>query len=266
MSDPKEPKYYCTDFTFRNSIRDAQVYTALFSKANGRKTGDASPQYLYSEVAAQEIVKENPNAKFILSLRDPIEAARSWHTQNILSYNEDITDFEFAWNAQADRRAGTNVPVRCAEPKLLQYGSVYSYSAQLQRLFDLVDRSRCHVLIYEEFFANPRPHYARMLEFLGVPDDGRTRFPVINSARLPGNMLVHGLININPFFSRSVEAFVQRKAHSISFHPRNFLKMLNSVPTPKLRPEFRDELRRFFSADIAKTEALLARRLDVWGR
>ena len=97
MSPVKEPHHYSGDFNY-GDYRDLNKYLSLFKEANESHiaVGEASAWYLNSKKAIFNIEAENPNAKYIVLLRNPVEMAPSLHQQLIFSGKEDIKNFEEA--------------------------------------------------------------------------------------------------------------------------------------------------------------------------
>jgi hypothetical protein len=56
---------------------------------------------------------------------------------------------------------------------------------------------------------------------------------------------------------------LRRAARAVAFHPLRALQRLNRVvgQKPPLRRSFREELEKYFSADVAELEQLLGRKL-----
>jgi sulfotransferase family protein len=256
----KEPDYFCTDL-WSGHVATLTEYEALFSCAQPHAlTGEASVLYLYSKVAIGKVMAHNANAKIIVMLRNPIEAARSKHAEQWRAEREDVGDFEQAWRLQKARLEGQHLPPRWPYPDMLQYGALYCYAPQVRRLLTHVPRTQCLFLVFEEFFADPSRQFARVLEFLGLPPDpARTDFPVVNqtiglrSARLD-RMLRH---------PPPALMALRRAAHAVAFHPMRALQRLNRVAgqKPPLRESFRAELEEYFSVDVAELEQLLGRKL-----
>ena len=87
FSHIKGPHYFATDFENYRSVKTKVDYANLFSEANAQHSiiGEASVLYLYSENAIKGIYNDNPNAKLIIMLRNPIEVVQSWHAQMLWS-------------------------------------------------------------------------------------------------------------------------------------------------------------------------------------
>ena len=166
----KEPNYFCTDLPVYGRVATLTEYEALFSSAQPHTlTGEASVNYLYSKVAIGQVMAHNANAKIIVMLRNPIEAARSMHAYWWENEMEDVADFEQAWRLQKPRLEGQHLPPRWRYPQWVQYGALYCYAPQVRRLLEQVPRTQCLFLLFEEFFADPSRQFARVLEFLGLP-------------------------------------------------------------------------------------------------
>jgi hypothetical protein len=109
--------------------------------------------------------------------------AQSLHWQYYRSgYIENIRDFREAWRAQEQRRHGERIPRLCRVPGALQYREYCMLGKQLKRLYDNVPRERVMVILLEDIKRNPRKIWLKLQSFIGVSDDGRTEFPVINAA------------------------------------------------------------------------------------
>lgn len=179
FSQVKEPHYFATDLSTAPHRLSEQEYLALFpKKSDGCLRGEGSTGYLFSEMAVPNILQRTPNAKFVVMLRNPVEAAYAYHGERLKNCNEDIIDFEAAWGLQEERKKGFSIPDTCFEPKLLQYRDIFLYGNLLERLFSWVPREQVHVILFEDFRDDVRATYRKLLQFLGLSDDGRNSFPV----------------------------------------------------------------------------------------
>jgi hypothetical protein len=233
MPANKEPNYFCSDLPAER-VGTLAEYEALFSTASPHALmGEASVFYLYSKVAIGQIMAHNVNAKIIVMLRNPVEAARL---------------------------EGLHLPPRWPYPVLLQYGAQNSYAPQVRRLLAQVPREQCLFLLFEEFFADPSRQFARVLEFLGLPSDpARTAFPVVNQTVGLRSLRLDRLLRQPP----PALLALRHAAHAFGFHPMRALQSLNRVAgeRPPLREAFRAELEEYFSVDVAELEQLLGRGL-----
>ena len=265
----KEPHYFCTDFPNYRRCRSLDDYVRLFSAAPaGSVIGEASVWYLYSEVAIPRIVAENPRAKFIVLLRHPVNMAHSLHNLLYHTLDEDVVDFRRAWDMQAERAQGRDIPQHCREAKHLLYKRVCSFSHQVERLFDHVRREQCLVIISDEFGAAPDETYRRVLEFLGLPADERSSFPRVNASATRRSRLLTVALRTWPRRAEPLYRASKAVANAVGLRPGLVLKRWNrkeQVRTP-LDPAFQRRLVEEFAPDIDRLELLLGRRLDFWRR
>ena len=132
----------------------------------------------------------NPQAKFLAILRNPVEQLPSFHNILLTQGNEDVIDFEQAWNLRTERRANRHIPSKCSDYRFLDYGRTACYGTQVQRVFDLAGQDRVKVLLYENYVSDTKSCYKEVLEFLGLEDDGRDDFPVVNPSRATQSRLL----------------------------------------------------------------------------
>lgn len=189
MSPVKEPNFFDTDLdsgSYLDSLsfmRDLERYRALYDGAKpDQLTGEASTWYLFSRDAAANLHAANPRAKAIAMLRDPVEMLHSLHERRMYGGSEELPDFADALAAEADRAAGRRIPPRARNVKALQYRAVGRYAEQLQRYFDLFGRDAVHVIVFDDFRADPAAAYRGVLDFLGLPQSDLPQLRVVNAA------------------------------------------------------------------------------------
>jgi len=185
MCDPKEPHYFNTD-SGHHAALSLPHYESFFVDADSSHlaVGEASVWYLVSDVAVGNILAYQPHARFIVCIRNPIEMAVSLHDQKRFTGDEPIADFLEAWRAQEGRRNGTlPKPKVCADLKHFMYGTSCLLGSQLKRLYSQVDTERVMVVVMDDIKSEPSGVYSHVLNFLGVPDDGRSDFPPSNRAK-----------------------------------------------------------------------------------
>jgi 1,2-diacylglycerol 3-alpha-glucosyltransferase len=267
FSPVKEPHFFDLDTSKRLKIK-LPTYLSLFSDAKPevhKAVGEGSTGYLFSKVAVREILKFNPDAKFIVMLRNPVELVQSWHSEMYFEGVENIIEFEKAWRLEPERRNGRNIPGACWEPKKLFYSEWGKLGDQMERVCSIVPKDRLKVIMFDDFVRNTKGVYEDVLSFLGVPLEGRNDFHAVNenkSLRYP--WLQRSLAFTANHFRRV------RVATGLNLNLGGGLSqrllILNSKPAARKRisPELREELANFFREDIQKLARLLDRDLSHW--
>lgn len=165
----KEPFFFCTDFPKRQVIKSWNAYRKLFHPTAQTKVfGEGTVCYVYSKEALNGIKRHNPNAKLIFMVRNPVDLAYSLHANQLRVFDEDVESFEEAWNRQASRRGGENIPKLCAEPFFLQYKEVASQGAYLERVCRQFPAEQILVLFFDDLKKSPESVYRQVLKFLDL--------------------------------------------------------------------------------------------------
>jgi len=265
MSPLKEPHFYNTDLG--NCKLTRREYELLFHGATDKHkaVGEASTSYLFSRVAVPRIEKELPGSRYIVMIRNPVDMAYSFHEELVTLGYEHIKDFAKAWQLSEERAKGRAVTQWCHEPKLLDYKSVCRLGEQLERLFKIVPRERVLVLVLDDVKENPRREYLKVLNFLGVSDDGRTEFPVYNPAKERRWPWLRRAVLAMGRASRSV-----KKALGIpTVRGTGILNRIDKLniryrPRPPMPPELRAEITEYFRDDVLLLSRLLDRDFSTW--
>lgn len=266
MSPIKEPHYFASDFRkFRPYyVQTEQEYLELFARVGERHlvVGEASVWYLYSSTAVKNIHAFDPTAHLVVMLRNPVEMVYALHSQYLFSLVEDVADFERAWRLQEQRRKGFNIPDavprsdRCLE--LLQYGQIGKVGSQMHRVLETFPRSQVKAIFFEDFKEKTGKVYREVLDFLGVPDDGRHTFLAVNSNKVRNSY----------WFARMIEK-AKKRVNKHGIKDTGFLRMFNDATIRQttrnpLTASFRKELNDYFYEDIHLLSSLLERNLDHW--
>lgn len=253
----KEPEYFNGDHKRRRRVSDRQ-YKRIFEPANPEihlAIGEASVWYLYSKVAITRILEAYGNdVKFVVMLRNPLEMAISLYRHKCYVNFEHIENFEEAWDAQDDRRAGRRITTD-ADASQLVYGEACKVGEQLERLVNTAGRSNVLPILLEDVAKDPGASYRKILAFLNVPDDGRTDFRRLNGAKTYKNKLFHDAIQ--------GAAKVKLKL-GINY---NFnLLRFNRKPAPRLvlSPHLREQLKDYFRKDVHLLSEILSRDVTDW--
>ena len=261
MSRQKEPHYFNSDSGYR-WIRTRDEYESLYLDAprDARAIGEASVLYLHSRVAAANILRYQPRARFIAMVRNPLEMAPSWHRQALFDQHEKESDFARAWTLQEARIAGRRLPPHCREPAILQYRSICSLGEQLARLIAVAGRDRVHVVVHDDLRQSPGEVYRGVLDFLGI------------AIRMPPHLEA-----VNPALERKSGAL--KRVSDLAAKVKQKLGINRSLgalgriedwntrlapPVPALPPALRAELVEAFADDVGRLAKTLQRPLDHW--
>lgn len=272
MCRPKEPHFFCTDFPGLSEVADAAGYDALFDAApEGALRGEASAHYLASTHAAQNIHAANPKTRIILSIRNPADAAFSFYHQLRDGFREDQKTFQAAWDLQAARAQGQNLPSYCPEPAQLQYAKTYSYHDQIKRYFDVFGRDQVKVLRFEDIKNTPQAVVDELLEFIGLPPfETPVALPKTNTRRQARYPKLMQFLTSPPAVLRPLVGPVKRQLNKRGIKPSEvMMKHMSQHATgtqAKLDPDLRAQMLAQFEPDIVRLEALLDMDLSDWRR
>lgn len=261
MSNPKEPHFFNTD-SRHHAVFSLAQYEDIFKLA-GPDTiaiGEASVWYLVSEAAVDNILAYQPEARFIVCLRNPIEAAVSLHDQKVFSGDENIFSFRDAWDAQLDRRAGKlALPDTCMDVNQLMYGGACLFGKQCQKLLRKIERDKLLIILMDDILKDPRAVYLNVLRHVGVKDDGKAIFTRSNPSKERKLLWVRKLL-------RYVTMFKNRFGMISGTGLGRLVNKWNTVERRRdpLDGETRKLLVDYFSNDIDLLESLLERDLQEW--
>src|SRR4051794_2010471 len=171
MPDLKEPRWFATDLRERfggqgssSYPQTLEEYAALFEPAApGQRVGEASPSYLRSRVAAEEIARLRPDARIVAVLREPADFLRSMHLEMVQNHVEKELDLRRAID-------GELLAARPGREPVLRYTDRVRYVEQLKRYDEQFGSERLLVLIYDDFRAENEATVRRVFRFLGVDD------------------------------------------------------------------------------------------------
>lgn len=275
FSRPKEPHYFTRlddDPSVAELQRDYLEQCFGHYSDTDRAVGEGSVSYLYMPGVLERITRLNPDARFIVLVRNPLGMLPSYHLRMRFLLQEDEADFGRAWDLEAQREQGRHVPKRCLDPRLLYYSQAARFGVQIERLFEIAGRERSHVIVFDDFKADPLKEYRRVLEFLNVDYDGQTEF----ERRFASHMYRYGWLQkmlFKPATSGGkVVDTLQRRARK--YNPDgtrrpSMIKRLtrfNKVPMrpAPLTPEAADKVRETLLPDVEHLSRLIGRDLSFW--
>lgn len=270
FTKPKEPWFFSfPEFPgpFKNNFNS---YLSLFKNVKNHHTaiGEGSVYYLHSNHAVKDILQRFHDPKFIVMLRNPIDAAFSSFVQNKKGVHpnslETLNTFKEAWKAQDERLEGKKLPKNCGAAGKFQYRYIYLYFKQLERLFSLVKKENIQIILFEDFVKNTEKEYVKTLKFLRLPIRKLKSYEVKNQM---------GVITQDNRLKKLIVSFVSfslriknKMGITKSFNLINSLLVNKDIKIERPKDEFRDELINYFKNDIKQTENLIGIDLSEWGK
>jgi hypothetical protein len=254
------------DFTNRGARPDLAQYLSYFDAATTeRYLGDASVGYIYSRTAASEIHDFSPDARIVVSFRNPVDMIYSLYSLLRFQGVEPCASLEEALeDREKPRWAFTAWPFRWA----FTYRDVVRYSEQLERYYDRFGADRVHIVVYEDFVDHPRMTYRELLGFLDVDQTYLPELSVVNANRKLWSKVVNRWLYRPP-------AFVRRSGKMV-FPARPVRKELGKkviahnrreVRRPKLDDTFRLRLEEELAPEVSRLSELIGRDLSsIWWR
>jgi len=272
FSKPKEPHFFVRAGARAPSRELAERYLRAYFSHLGdshRVLAEGSPSYLYDPDVPPRLLELDPDASFVVCVRNPIEMAPSYHARLVYTMDEDIADFSSAWSLQGIRARGERLPKRCRDPRMLQYHAVCSLGEQLARLFAAIGRERCFLVVFDDLVAEPARVHTELLRFAGIEPDVPMAFHRSNENRVFKHAWLQPMLSNPP---AAVAWVIERWEERGWGRPppiralRRRIKRWNTrkVPRPPLAPATRAMLRAAFAEDVERLASLLRRDLSHW--
>ncbi len=268
MSTPKEIHYFAEEYHNLRRAESLDQYLNFFQdcKKKHLAVGEASPVYLSSQTAINNIRRFNENAKIIVMLRNPVDLCYSLHSQVVFLFYETERDFKTAWKLQHSRRKGLNIPKTCPDPAYLQYSTVCKLGDQVEKVLKIFPPRQVKLILFDDFKTSTKTVYEDVLSFLEVPSDGRSNFPHINENKERERWLtgyLYGFLRktepLNSIVNYLKDSFGIKEIGIRARTQRKVKKYRQSISS-----DFRAELVNEFREDVKKLSRILDRDLSHW--
>jgi len=223
-------------------------YERYFEPApvSAKARGEASPGYICHPDAPQRIASALPDAKLVLTVRNPIDRAYSQYWDNRRQLGEPLE-----WDDAVARLVGGGL----FEPGRLGYVARGMYMAYIPRFLERYPRERLLVLVFDDLKADGAAVQRRLFEFVGVDPEIAVPPQKRNVTSMTVNPVARWLF-AHPAATRGLP----RKLRGLVLRgPRRPFK------APPMRAETRARLVEFYRPWNAELEAFLGRELD-WDR
>jgi hypothetical protein len=255
MSRVKEPHFFSRFRRGVASVKDPAAYARLFEDgAAHRYRGEASPSYLPDPETAARLFQACPEARVIVSLRDPVERAYANYWTWVRMGRERRS---FAV-AVREELATSNVDFAGLPPPYVRRGF---YAEQLERYWSVFGMDAVIVVSLHELAADVRGTMRRVFERLDLDTtpaesiDPVAHFPF----RAPRNALFAAALNIPGVRPLGDAILPDRLRSSVE-------RMIFNFEKPPLDPATRALLREVYAPHDQRLRKLLAAPLPWEGR
>lgn len=265
---PDEPHFFGSDVTYHEKNISERDYLELFKQApTGNLCIEKSTWYLFSENAASEIYRWNPETKIIFILREPLSMLRSLHWHLFTRFaREPEKEFEVAYRLQNERAKGRQVPRNLRFQEQVQYYSVGCYATQILRFLEFFQPEQVKIFLFEDLIYDWPRVWRECIEFLQVTDVEGVVFEHQNEAypglRFPG-FERFGAGDAARNVGQVLKSLRLRTPAIFLFHQ---LKKLNRTNPnkPHVGEAFAAEVRDDFKDEVLRLEEILGRNLAHW--
>jgi len=227
------------------------AYQRLWQDVSEPQKGEASVLYLYLSHVAESIASMSPSMKLIAILRNPVDRAYSHFLMARRMGREPIASFAEAMEAEASRLAQDYDP-------FWHYRSLGYYYTQLERYFEVFDRSQILIMLNDDLKKDLKTEYARLLRFLEV--DASLRPGPEREYNIGGQPKSAWLYRLATSPSSAKDWF--KRVVPTQYHARIMNRLVLS--RPELEIELRQQLARSYHDDITRLEESIGRDLSLW--
>jgi hypothetical protein len=259
MSPVKEPNYFSYDETVKQNLYHKEKgvgtmdeYRKLFSDVNGhhKAIGEASVSYLFYPSVPEKIKGMSPEARIIISLRNPVDRAYShYFMEHKLGYvSESLEDIVFKKSKH-----------KHAHLFYQQYIELGLYYNQVKRYLDAFGDQRVKIFIYDDLADKLESMLLSVFDFLQID---RTHIPGLegryNTYSIPRNPLFRFLYSQKRLRSMARKLIPSESVEVVKnlFLTRDKKAQVNAAIVK--------ELKSIYTPDIKKLETLINRNLSSW--
>jgi len=251
MSPVKEPRYFGNEKMEYNAklsvIKEEKKYLKLFEGIKDEKIiGEATPGYLRSVEACQLIYKKIPDARILISLRDPIDRVYSDFLMRKKLGNEKSTMQQVIKKIIKENNYSK-------EP----YLQPSFYYKNVKRYLDTFGEEQVKIIIFEELIKNTNETMQDILKFLGINYKfQQSKEKKYNVYGTPRGKLGEFIIR-NKTIEKIARKIISPK---IRLYVRDDI-LIKKSKKPHMEENNKEFLQEVFNEDVQKISRLLGRKL-----
>lgn len=253
QTSSKEIKFFNKPYNFAKGL---DWYLKQFPVCPPEKLiGEFTPAYMMDKECAHRIAEHFPDAKILITLRNPIDMIYSYHRDKLASpWYLDVPDFE---TAVLEERFDD---IEC---------SLGDYAESLAPYYRHFPKERIFLTLMDDIAADPLMVSRQLFSFLGVDEFFRapSLYQRINDSVEVRSELFHRILKNFVQMTRDSET-VRSIQHSprwneILYHGYRRLNCRKAAPKP-LRTITRSLLREYFFESNNRLSQLIGKDLSAW--
>lgn len=265
---PDEPGYFDgplrfvekRDYQFKTQDEYLKIYRGAEPQKH-RIRGEGSVYIMYTPGAIQRILEMTPGAKFLVMLRNPVDAFISMHGENLKSPKlgrEPFAEIEEAWS-DLPRRASESA-MAGVHPFRFRYDCLFRYFEPVKRLMESIPRGDLKVVLYDDFRKDNVGVFHEVCEFLDIAADFQPQVRRINERSQSRNNLAATVTGVVAQLARRLPVLNSLRGRGLALN--RFTQM--PLEKPVLSDEFFSEVQAFFKSDIEMLASLIDSDLSGW--
>ncbi len=249
-------RFYRKEINFftKNYNKGIDWYLSLFPNDNSKLRGEYSPTYFWSDKVAERIKKHFPNAKIIISLRNPVDMIYSLYW---MGYNA----------IQVDRPDSFDQAVSKNQVEGLKlYRALYS--ERIAQYLSLFPRNNILLILFDDIEKEPEAVIKKIYQFLDVnPDYLPENLTIkINTAEKTRNNLIKEALSLvaDCLNRRGLKRLRQKLLTNLSLYQLYSKINKEEAKYPPMMTRTRLNLINHYREDILKTQELIGQDLSLW--
>ncbi len=253
----KEIEFFNDRYSFyqkldrKNYRKGIKWYLDQLKLKSDKINGEISPDYIWDEKCAKRIKKDFPDVKIIAILRNPVKRAQS----------------QYLFASQSLFIASTFEEAVKKFPGFIERGLYYK---QLKRYYNLFPKKQIKIILFEDIVNNPEKVIKDIQKYLGariiIPEGLNNK---VGTTKYPKHVF------INKIFS-SIQRIKTTKIGDVLWKNKLFLRLKRDIGSfisrwnmknqakPKINPNTKEYLLKYFKKDINNLEKLIKRDLSQW--
>jgi hypothetical protein len=245
MPKKKDPRFFCVwegANRLRFPVQTLAEYAALFAEVRGETAiGESTALYFWSPVAPARMQATIPEARLIVSLREPVQRAFSIYHMNL--------------RTEGHNRGLSFLQALKVDPILQR-----TYHRGLSAWLEHFDRRQIKVLLFEDLARDTLGTVQGLFAWLGVDPGFEPDLKIANPGGVPRARWFHRLMT-----NDHLRSFARNNLPEALVYKAKDLRSLNLDKTRmRMTEEERAVAYAFFEEDILRTQDLLDLDLSRW--